>query len=556
MSFELPEKTSLEELQATNPKHNEHSETWEIIDDLVAGGHRMAAKKRKYILRRPQEDAELYNLRLQKFVYTPILGDVLSKYTTKLTSAPVHTTGTDSKAWQEFKDATDGRSRNERDLLSELFDSMQRYGVVWAVVDRNFVPTGPVSRLEEERLGIKPRVSVLNPQDVLNWELDESTNQPLWVLYRSVRAVGGPLQQKKYVARWTIVDDVHMTVYSALVNIDKVTGNITGLASDPETDTYTPSEALVSMESQIAHGLPGIPIVYHSLSSELWSCDQAYLKSLQYLQVENAWTDTASVAGYIQRLYKPRKPEADTLGGLATMAGANPKRTSLASGVSKEIQKVESSNASILIGDDFKFVEARGDSLKTVAEDFLDRVEAQIKSLVYAGASSPAAQTPDVKEQSGIAKAFDMDELHDKMRMFGQVLIAIYEDILRIVAPMLYTNPEQVHVTGLDEFDVDVLGSLLDDTLKLERFESKLSPTALRTWYGKVAEAMSRTVSPEIKEQIKAEAEALDIEAIRAEEEQERQAERAAKVAKLAAAQANVSKLKQAPKPKNSTRNG
>ena len=504
-----PELVKFDDLVKRNPAYDVLSPVWMKIRDLVSGGWRMESKKRQYLEQRPLEDSTLYEHRLKKFVYTPILGDALSKYTTKLMSAPIHVEGAEGDTWKSFFSATDGSHRKEQELLSEMFFSLVQYGVLWVRTGRTGdINTTGMSRLEEERLGSVPRVDVLSPLDVVDWST-EGTNVD-FIKTLDVKTISSsPFTPKRNIATWVVIDSQVVATYKAYVTLDE-DGYVTGLDSAAAEDgeildprlvgSFENGTAKVALFEEKQHGGDGIPIVFYQLSPELWTCNQAYLKSLQHLQIENTWTDSATLAGMIQRIFTPAKddvtPDDDPAFSYADGGDSLNK---------KEAIDLKVGNPYVLIGDRFEFVEADGSSLKTIAESVLDRIEAQIKGLIYAASSNNVGGSTNRGQdhQSGVAKAIDMSELDMKMKRYGAILVQVYQETLRKVAPILGTTPDNVLVSGLSSFDLDVLGNLLEDTTTIATIEDKLSPTALRLWYSRISEAMHPTATPQDLETIR-----------------------------------------------------
>jgi hypothetical protein len=130
---------------------------------LITGGHQLERRKELYIVRRPGEDEALYQLRLKKFCYTPILGSAVKDYSTRIVSAPFHVEGCEGDQWDNFRGATDGKRRDERALLSKIFRTQLLYGRSWAFVDRKALDVMPQNKLQEEMLGANSYVTLYNP---------------------------------------------------------------------------------------------------------------------------------------------------------------------------------------------------------------------------------------------------------------------------------------------------------------------------------------------------------------------------------------------------------
>lgn len=492
-TFKYPLFAPLESLESTHEDYDGLLKTWRTIDDLVVGGHQIEKKKSQYILKRPGENDALYALRLAKFAFTPVLGGAVKDLTTRLVSAPFHVSGCEGEQWDRFRGKTDGIKRDERSLLSKIFRDQICFGRSWVFIDRPRMPVEPLNRLQEEMLGSTPYAVLLSPLDVINWGFQGG--EISFVKIRQIIPETSPFEPQKLRAVWTIVDGLSVVKYAAYVKIDS-SGKVTEAQpiKKPLENKGGTENTMIPMSDgyPIAHGRSKCPVAYLPIDPELWAGNAAYLKAKQHLQIENAWTDTATIAGYVQRTFKPdRVPDSDTSVSYVDSES--------------DLQDLKSSNQHILIGD-FKFEEASGSSLQTISEYVLDKLEHQIKAIVSLGGVSAAK---GVLEQSGVSKEFDYFQLNEAMKTYGRVLCEAYEEILKHVAIAFgirdEASLEAIKVSGLDTFNVDNLGTLIDNSLKLQKIESRLSPLALQLWFTKVSEAMNNSADAETKEQIRAE---------------------------------------------------
>lgn len=497
-TFQYPQLADLESLETTHEEFNSLIATWQTIDDLVVGGHQIEAKKSRYIVKRPGENDILYALRLAKFAFTPVLGGAVKDLTTRLISAPFYVSGCEGSEWETFRSKTDGKSRDEQALLGKIFRSQVCFGRVWAFVDRPMMPVTPLNRLQEEMLGSTPYVVLLSPLEVINWGMNKG--EISFVKTRQIIQETSPFGGQKLRAAWTIVDGEVIAKYEAYVKLDSKGKIVEASAIVPPANGRTNLEKTMIPIAEgypIAHGRGTCPVVYLPIDPELWSCNSAYLKAKQHLQIENAWTDTATIAGYVQRTFKPdRVPDSDP--NVSYMDQAS------------ELQDLKSGNQHILIGD-FKFEEASGSSLQVISEFVLDKIEQQVKEIVSLGNVSA---NKGVVQQSGASKAYDLFLMSESMKTYGKILCDSYEEILKHVAIAFGIRDEsaleQIKVSGLETFEMNNLEGMIDNSLKLRQIESRIPPIALKLWYEKVSEAMHDSADAETKEAIRAEIEQMD----------------------------------------------
>jgi hypothetical protein len=493
--FDYPQIATLKQLEAKNPDYIALAPLYQTIDDLVLGGNVMDAKKEQYLLKRPGEDAELYRLRISKFVYTNILGDCLRELTDKVSGAELHVDGISgddtpeatAKFWSTWRDHTDGYNRKERGLLNQLFLTLLKFKTAYCLIDKPAAPLEPVNRLQEEALGLTPYAALISPLEIYDWQLDGDRLQ--WAKIRQVTTDYQPLGDRVTRITWTFIDSTQIVKYSARVELGR-DGSIKKLIDNAARNGQ---EDAVALTSRVSHGRKKIPLIRCELPDNKWASKDAYLKALQYLQIENGWTDTASIAGYVQRLFKPQvKPDDDIS---ATYTDDD-----------EYVSQIKSSNAHILIGDDFRFVEIAGSSLKTIRDSVLEPIKGEIKAIISLGNVSAAK---GVMEQSGTSKSFDYAQFNDALRAYGEILVNYYQDILRAVAEAAGYDSETISVSGLDTFDLDTLDTLLAQTKELINYEDRIPATAMKLWMGKIVAQMHRSASAKQQEEMGKELEDL-----------------------------------------------
>ncbi|TFI51008.1 hypothetical protein BLD44_028445 [Mastigocladus laminosus UU774] len=495
-----PESIELQKLETRNIEYDQLMPVWQKIDDLRIGGHRIESKKERYIVRRPGESNALYSLRLAKFVHTPVFANAITKYTNKLTSAPLYVVPlleSDSDFWSTFRNSTNGKDRDEKKLLSKCFRDGIVYGRSWVFVDRRLTNYEVVmNRLQEEIAlnGETPYANVVSPFNVINWSINDEDDVD-WVIIRDVRSVSLPLEYKpKYRVTWRIIDDTYIAEYEADIDYDPQYSTIVRLNNPLVTNEQSQSRFLVSRKSLVEHGRGKCPVALLKMDDELWTGNAAYLKALQYLQIENAFTDTATIAGYIQRVFTPRQPVPDT----------DPDATFI--DPDKDVEQLRTGNSEVLIGADFKFSEASGSSLQVISEHVLDKIEHQIKEIVSLGTASANGNQVAA---SGVSKAMDYSEYHDMMRKHGELMVAFYKKILTDVAIAAGRSVEFA-VEGLNSFEINPLSELLTNSDFVSKIESRLTETTLKQWYLKVANAMLSDLDASTKAIIQTEFEQKD----------------------------------------------
>jgi hypothetical protein len=466
-----------------------HAPHWRTIRDLKDGMIQIGENLPRYLPIRPDEDQELYKARLDKTAYTPVMGNTIAKYISRLLAAPIHLDVDD--VWESFRENNRHPAlppRNEKQLLQELFGSLLYYGVTYAVIDQPATNFTPRSLAESEQFNPKPYVTVLNPLEVINYGDG-------WYIVSQVFQKVMPFEPAQDMVRWTFYTDKYNAVYEAPALLREETdklGNkynkVHRIRIDDEWVPLDDKRALLT--PVITHHGSAVTITHIKVPGETWLCQQLYPKQVQHLRIENSWTDAGYLSGIVQRVFTPPDaPPAD-----------DPRQYYEQPDYNKELAKA--GNAHILIGKQYSFVESPGAALANL-EKMLDKIEGQIKYLV--GLHFASGEKGAV-EQSGISKTMDMSFLQDSMSYYGAMCLALYNNILRIVADL--SGWSEAFATGLSNYNIDSLDTLLEQLTTVETLPT-VPETAKKIAYGKLSEMLAGSLSPEEKEAIHDELEYL-----------------------------------------------
>ena len=484
-------KVKICDIDQKHPEYIAYAPFLRTIHDLRKGSLSILNNLDKYIPKRPDEDDKVYKLRKEKFSYTPVMLDTINKYTSKLVTSPIHVTSNDKDAtfWQKFRENNGGATnRNEKELIKDIFSNYLYYKTCWLAVDKP--ETVKVKSLyEEERLIHQnaPYILLYNPLNVIHWGSD-------WSITRQFKVITEPLKPSVTKCIWVIRKPNENIVYEAEVelktcidcqgnayeDIDKVkVGN--------EWVKYNDEEAVVTYSHNWVHNLGKPLISKSSVSDEQWVCLSVYLKQIQHLRIENAWTDAGYLSGIVQRLYTPNDPSPSD----------DPRITYNQPDYSKEL--IPAGNSTILIGKSYSFVESTGSALSNL-EKQLDKIESQIRYLISLQFASGQVT------QSGVSKQVDMSLFTDAMVAYGQKVISQYKDVLELVA--LVMGKEKPGATGLDSYSTDQLNDLLSVSLTVDAVDT-VPNTAKKHLKSRLLELLNPSLPPGVKDEINRELEAI-----------------------------------------------
>lgn len=477
--LDYPEFLPLKTLELQHPDYSKISPTLAKIDDLTAGGHQIEQKKSCYLKSRPGEDPELYKIRLERFTYTNVLGGAIAQQVSKLASGVLTIAGLpeQDKFWAKFREDTGGQ-RDEKTLLSDVFRASLKFQRVFLHVDKPYTEVQPQTKQQEELLDLNPYVCIYNRLQVINWEEKDRGTGLEWIKVRqSCVKSENPLKPALTKVSWTFIDATHTARYEAFVKFGK-NGQIVDILDSNGDEIDTGEEAKIPRSRYVPHGVGELPVIMVEIPLDLWVTDQVYLKGLEHLNLENSRYDTAMMAGYVQRTWQPfQKPDTDLD---ATFV---------------DDEQMETGNQYVIKGS-FAFNEASGSSIRTVS-DLLEEIRNYVQDAI---GSARASATKGAVEQSGVSKKMNFVIQELVLRAYGQILCAAYQDLLQLVGKVAGRLPKETQsysVSGLDSFDIDSLEAIMAIAAELQSTIELIPPTALKLFYGQLANLLVKNTSAE-----------------------------------------------------------
>lgn len=209
-----------------------------------------------------------------------------------------------------------------------------------------------------------------------------------------------------------------------------------------------------------------IPFVHIEVTPSQWLGRICYTKLRQLIGLESSISDASSNL-YIQRTVENAKPlPDDDLGD--TYANAAP-------------GAVYTSNAYVVSGK-FAFAEAVGTSV-SINLELAKAIESQIRSLIGLEAAHNSGRV-----ESGESKRYDFKDYADVLSSYGGDIVKALSAVLSLA------EGREVNVTGLDEFELDNLRSMLEIEPQVTLAADKLTPAIVEAWYKKLGSALSPSI--------------------------------------------------------------
>jgi|688.fasta_scaffold01920_39 hypothetical protein len=474
-----PEVLTIKQLQSKDPDYNDRKSFLEEIETLFKGGRYIEAQKDRFLLKRLDEDLELYQLRLKRFVYTNILSHVISKVLGRFSTGDILVSNLSNsfiESWQSFRENIDVKGNDEKTFLSNVLKDLLLNQTAIVQIDKPKVEVTPLNRAQEVSLGLnKAFLVTYKPTELLN-------SGEGWYKFLVLNQVSTPFGETYTEAIWRFIDAEKIVEYKAFVILKD--GQIKHLY-DPRTSKIIPftDDVEIPLYSEIAHGFSSVPVVKLHISDEQYAAGNAYLKLKQFLNVENSLTDTALSSGYVQRVLTPIERKDDDY--------------------SVVVDEVKSDNQHVITANSFKFEEIEGTSIATNMK-LLEAIETQINNLVCiaAGDTSRSALV-----RAAASKKMDASDFELFLISYGSLITKFYQNILTKVAEALGDRQavSQVSVSGLNQFDTDDLETDVAIANSIIPIADNLSPTALRFFYERISLSLNKTATADMRSTIQQE---------------------------------------------------
>lgn len=434
--------------------------------DLYTGGEQLKANAGRYLETRPKEPGDVYSERLARVFYENYVGSIIDWYSATLfrREPVIGYTGPDEAAarfFAGFSEDCDLRGTTLTAMLRQQFTTALIYGSSYLLVDFPENSYAPLSRAQEEELGLSRAYLVdFTPENLINWSLDERGHYEWVVLRTSLIRRTGPGSDWTRETRWHVYDRETYRIYRSV-----------------DTGTGKQEPVLVAEGTHGLARLKRVPLFELRVTDGLWLMNKAALLQLEHFNKSNAlgWALTMGLFA-MPVIYSDR--EWNQIVGESFYIQLGP-------------------------GDRFGWTEPEG-RVYQLAADNLTRLQEEIYRVCYL--LHQARGTGGGSGQSGLSKQRDFAITQEVLRAFGDEVKDYAKKVLRAIAGARQ-DELQVDVAGMDDFDI---GEFSNDIADAERLLSLgvASPTLKTQIFKKLASKYLCDVRQEIKDQINREIDA------------------------------------------------
>jgi hypothetical protein len=413
----------MENINREHPEYIARKAMWEQYDDLYAGGEQLRARATHYLVRRHREPGDIYQERLNRVFYENYLGSIIDWYAATLMRREpgLLFEGADAAAkafYTEFAEDCDLKGTSLSEFFRRRMVEALVCGSSFIAVDFPQAGGEALTRAEEDASGHSRAYLVdYSPREVINWNYSERGGLE-WIVIRT-----SCLQQSK-------VSDARWEKETRWIYYDRERFQVFRKASEAHA-----IEEIASGRHGLA-GLGRVPVFEMKVSPGLWLMNKAGLLQLEHFNKSNAlaWALTM---------------------GLFAMPVVYSDR---------EWNQIVGESYYIQLGpeDRFGWTEPDG-KVYQIAADNLVRLKDEVYRVCYL--TSQAGDSSG-DQRSGLSKQMDFETTQEVLRAYGGMVKDSIKQVLRAIVAARQ-DEVGIDISGLDEFDIEDLGSELDDAKKL-----------------------------------------------------------------------------------------
>jgi hypothetical protein len=414
----------MENINREHPEYAARKAIWKQYKDLYAGGEQLRTHAAEYLVRRHKEPGEIYMERLGRVFYENYIGSIIDWYAATLMRCEpgLLFEGSDGGAkafYSVLSDDCDLKGTSLSEFFRQRFVEALVCGSSYTVVDFPKASGAVRSRAEEDACGrSRAYLTDYGPDEAINWSHDRMGGLE-WIVLRT-----SCLQQSKVTdalwereTRWIYYDRENFRIYR------------NGGESSP-----------IELIDEGRHGLASlgrVPVFQMKVSAGLWLMNKSASLQLEHFNKSNAlsW--------------------ALTMGLFASPVVYS----------DREWRQVVGESYYIQLGKDDRFgwTEPEG-KVYQIAADNLENLRDEIYRVCYLMIQSGEGGTG--ARQSAVSKQMDFETTEEVLLAYGAMVKAAMKQILLAIATARQDGVA-IDISGMDEFDINDLGTELDDAQKL-----------------------------------------------------------------------------------------
>lgn len=428
-----------------NPTHKLFHQVWEDIDVLRQGGRVLQMQADRFLIKRPKEVADIYQVRLQNLKYQNLLGMGIAYYSSKLFEndpeldiklngqAIQEPDDADSKtapagdinaeAWNFYQETflkdCDRAGTTFVDFMRQVVEDVLLFKTTYVLIDLpKTVQAGKTLKDQD----IRPLLRKYDPRCAINWEVDGYGNLS-WIVFE-VNTYERPfLKPQVDVRKWYYFDTLQFYTYEW--RSDQQQTGEEQMARLVEWGPHSMSDYKDPETGQIGC----VPVIQVDVPPEQWIAMRVFFDLLDHLNLNNTYSWSLIMANLAMPVIITEGDYQPTL--------------------------VEGGYILLPPGSEFHWTEPMGNSFKA-SETRLASLREEIFRMMHLQAQGKSSSA-SASQQSGYSKEQDMAPARDVLNRFGDLLRATMQSLLGMVGAIRKDTKIDFDVRGFDFTETDKL---------------------------------------------------------------------------------------------------
>ena len=168
----------------THPQYDARKPNWDFFLQSYEGGSHYFTKEN--IFTHGRELASDYEERLKRAHYQNYTEAVISIYTGHLFKKPIVRDTNGDEDFEQFFTNVDRNEDGIDNFMKDVADLAQVHGNVYILVDKPYTNGEIITKADEQANNITPYYTVVYPQNLINWELDNDGNL-IWARLQEIQ---------------------------------------------------------------------------------------------------------------------------------------------------------------------------------------------------------------------------------------------------------------------------------------------------------------------------------------------------------------------------------
>ncbi len=437
------ERVPVSALDQRREEHKLFADAWDNLDVLRQGGRVLQMQADRFLIKRPKEPNDVYQVRLQHLKYQNLLAMILGYYCAKLFESDPDVdikiageaieepadpeapdlSDPDEDAWDFYQETflkdCDRAGTDFVDFMRAVIEDVLLFQRSYILID---LPRGVQNGATLADQDVRPLLRRYDPRQCINWEADQYGNLA-WIVFEVQSFARKFMGPRVAIKTWYYFNTTEFFTYEWRAD-DQQTGT-TQMARLVDSGPHSMSDYQNPETDQLGR----VPVHVINVPADQWMANRVYFSLIDHFNTDNTYAWSLLMANLAI-------PVVITEG---------------------EYQPTLSEGGYILLppGSEFKWTEPNGNTFKA-SETRLASLREEIFRMVNLQAQGRSSSA-SASSQSGYSKEQDMAPARDVLNYFGDMIRSNMQILLYLVAAIRQEPTIDFDVRGFDFAETDKL---------------------------------------------------------------------------------------------------